>query len=355
MSARSSVSSGEARAAAISSGSAGAASIAVVPWKRVDRSRYADLCDAATTTTIFHSPEFMRIFDEFGVDHSMIVSEDSHGLLAALPVTSFSMFGARALFSSGFSTYGGPIVRPGHESVVAELLARFAAMTRDPRVVLASLQDFHGTSGRLAELGFKHTEASTLMLQLPEKFELLVKSSKLNASELGRAARSGVRIGPSTDLHEFREWRSLCSRNYIGHGRRPYPPEFFAALERLIASTSTFRFFSAVLAGKVVGGIVAVFGRREVFYLMSAIDKDLRVPGVNDGVLSEVLRASIDAGCKSFDFGATPPDAHGLINFKRKWGGTSYRYATYVKSNWIGRFGAIWVRQRPRLRLGRGK
>jgi hypothetical protein len=291
----------------------------------------------------------MRIYELFShtARQFLVCAREGDTLLAAMPVTVFEKFCVRAVFSSGFGLHGGPICRPGYEShVIEELLNTFASQFLGPLTVLVSVQDFSGSGALLPRWGFDAAPVSTHVMSLPRSYEELPKRGKSDAKFGARkAAKVGIQTSRSKDPSDFEQWQHLCSANYIGHGRRPYPSALYRAVARHIQDTDTMRFYVAKLDDRVVGGSLQVFALRQAYYWMSATDPEFRNCGVNDLVFQAVFVDAIEEGIASFDFGPSPAGAEGLARFKEKWGGLKKCYYQYSYSRALGRIGANLVRR----------
>jgi hypothetical protein len=326
----------------------------VIPYGAINREAYASLLKECPGATPFHSLDWMRIYELFSrkACQFLVCAQEGDTLLAAMPVTVFEKFCARAVFSSGFGVHGGPICRSACEpQVLAGLLKRFASHFHGPRTVLVSVQDFSGLGAALQDLGFNATLVSTHVMSLPHSFEELDKRGRSDARKgAHRAAKVGIRTSRSKDTADFERWQQLCSANYIAHGRRPYPSALYRAVAERIQETDTLRFYVAKLDDRVVGGAVLVFALRQVYGWMSATDPEFRNVGVNDVVLEALFRDAIKEGLASFDLGPSPAGAEGLARFKEKWGGLQKDYHQYSCENALGRIGANLVRYGKILR-----
>ena len=275
----------------------------VIPYSAVNREAYAALLLDCPGASVFHSLDWMPIYDLFSQKacQFLVCAQEGDSLLAAMPVTVFERFFVRAVFSSGFGVHGGPICRPGCEPQVLEgLLKTFASHFIGPRTVLASVQDFLGLGALLPRWGFKAARVSTHVLSLPHSYEELAKSGKSEAKYRARkAAKLGIRTFRSKDTADFERWQQLCSANYIAHGRRPYPSALYRAVAARIQETDTLRFHVAKLDDRVVGGIVLVFALQQGYYWMGATDPEFRNFGINDLVFQTVFSEAIGEGIAS--------------------------------------------------------
>ena len=319
----------------------------VVPYGAVNREAYAALLQNCPGATVFHSLDWMPIYELFTQKtcQFLICAQEGESLLAAMPVTVFEKFWVRAVFSSGFGAHGGPICLPGCErQVIPGLLKTFVAHFHGARTALLGIQDLPGLGGALQDKGFKATPVTTFVASMPDSLEKLQPKGRSIRKAVRKAAKAGILIFRSKDAADFERWQRLCSANYIAHGRRPYPLALYRATSELIEKTDTLRFYVAKLGDRIIGGTVQVFAIRQVFGWMSASDREFSVYGPNDVILQAVFEDAIAEGIMSFDFGPSPPGATGLINFKKKWAGVQKDYHQYSWETALGRIGANLVR-----------
>jgi hypothetical protein len=320
----------------------------VTPFESIDREAYLDLLQDCRGSSPFNSLDWMKIYELFssGVRQFLICAHEGDCLFAAMPVTVFEKFFVHAVFSSGFGVHGGPICRPGHEDkAIPGLLEAFVREFGGFRTVLLSVQDFAGLASSLRALGLKETVVSTHVLPLPDCFDKLDKKVRTFCGYATRkAAKAGIEIYRSRDPGDFEQWQHLCSKNYIAHGRRPYPAALYRAVAQLLPKSDTFRFYVAKLNGRVVAGSVQVFGSRQVYGWLNARDSEFDSYRVNDAVVQTVFQDAIADGMVSFDLGPSPGGAKGVVGFKEKWGGIQKDYYQYSWTSVLGRIGANLVR-----------
>lgn len=319
----------------------------VIPYGAVNREAYASLLQDCPEASVFHSLDWMPIYELFSQKpcQFLICAREGDRLLATMPVTVFEKLWVRAVFSSGFGVHGGPICRPGYEGqVIPGLLKAFVAHFHGSRTALLGIQDFPGLAGALQGWGFKPTPVATFIAPMPDSLEKLEPKGRSIIKAVRKSARAGIQIFRSKDPADFEQWQRLCSANYIAHGRRPYPPALYRAASELIEKTDTLRFYIAKLNDQVIGGTVQVFSIRQIYGWMSATDREFRIYGTNDVILQAVFEDAIAEGMLSFDFGPSPPGATGLVDFKKKWAGVQRDYYQYNYENIVGRIGANLVR-----------
>jgi hypothetical protein len=320
----------------------------VVRYSDIDRDAYGSLLADSSGATVFHALDWMPIYELFSPNASqlLVCARDQGTLLAAMPVTVFRKLCVRAVFSSGFSLYGGPIMRTSCGSTVLRgLLGYFERTLLGPRTVLCSIHDFAGVCGFLRERGFQPGQATTHVMMLPSSVDEFKSSLKRNVRyPINRAAREGVSVARVTAAADFEQWQQLCSDNYLAYGRKPYPRALYRAVARRLRESDALRFCAAKLEGRVVGGVVYFVALGQAFYWMSATDLRFHRFGVNHAIIHATLCDAIRTGVSLVDFGVTPEGSAGVSYFKRKWGLETQTYLHYDRVKTIGRVGANLLR-----------
>lgn len=130
---------------------------AAVEYRDIDPEAYCSLLAESNGATVFHSLDWMAIYDLFSPSTSqlLVCAWDQDTLLAAMPVSVFRKLCVPAVFSSGFSLYGGRIMCSSCEpSVLDGLLRSFertflGRRTSSPLVAGVSMGTTTRPGGRL--------------------------------------------------------------------------------------------------------------------------------------------------------------------------------------------------------------
>ncbi len=143
---------------------------------------------------------------------------------------------------------------------------------------------------------------------------------------LKRAEKSGLHIEPlSVDdaPRLFRLYESTVNRH---GGSLRYGENYFRSLAtRSMDNDLLDARVARTPEGKIAGVIVAAYHNGHAFYLHAVMDKTCRSMLPSDRLLFEAIGKAREAGMKSFSFLPSPIAQPGLIRFKEKWGGTTFR------------------------------
>ena len=331
--------------------------IEVVRYKDVCPTAYRSFIEECPAATLFHSPDWLQIYElsSSQTKQFLICARESDSIIAAMPVTQFQRLGLRAVFSSGFSAYGGPIARPETDlSVRDRILDAFTSRFLDARTVLARVHDLGNASGRLRYYRFRYTPSTTHLLQLPRTVgdldRLWGKPSRYRYA-VRRIAKAGIRVEASRSRPDLEAWHKILGEYYAAQGLRACPRELCLTISRCLSEGSTLRFFAAKKDDSVVGGLVCVFALRRAFAWMGAFLPEYRGFGVFDALFDAAVREAIEEACDYFDMGPSPSDREGIARFKQQWGGVPTALSVYSYSNTIGRIGIALARYRSLSRL----
>jgi len=256
--------------------------------------------------------------------------------------------------SMPFGTYGGPISAGADERVDAELLRALRSVLAERRS-LSFACALPPDRGPLPEalasiLGQpKVLGMSTHILELDGDFERVWKRyQKRNRAVIRKAIAAGtdVRVvsGPkaATTLH------GLYARQARGwRGHRPYK-------YRLIEGCATYegrpftQLWQAVIGNHVMSSLLAFYDDREVFPWLMGSTPECRKLGVNNYLVSEMIRDACNRGFSRVNLGGSMGNP-GIEHFKRALGAVKAPTYQYI---WDGRLFSIARRARDFLRRG---
>lgn len=271
---------------------------------------------------VYHRARWVRFAGEvFGFDPCFLQARDAAGrLVGALPLVHqrSRLFGSR-LVSLPFFNYGGAIA--GEAGVRERLVAESAALARRTGAPVLEIRDRAPLDGVATRL-----DKVAMLLDLPPTFEALSKQlgSKLR-SQVKRAERvsPGIVVGGAELVREFYAVFAPTMRDL---GTPVYPVRFFSALMAACGADARIVIVRARSVPAAAGLLVRHGDVMEVPWAASA--REFRADAVNMRLYWELLRNSIEAGCRRFDFGRSTVDA-GTYRFKAQWG------ARPVQLHWL--------------------
>jgi hypothetical protein len=181
-------------------------------------------------------------------------------------------------------------------------------------------------------------ENSTHVLELADGFDSIwMGYQKRNRNIIRKAIKAGtvarVASGPKPAGTLYGLYRGLA-RRWRGHSAHPY---------RLIEACATYsgrpfaQIWQAVIDGDVHGSLLAIYDDEEVFpWLMGSTPRS-RTLGVNNFLVSELIRDACNRGLARVNLGGSMGNP-GIEHFKRALGATKVPAIHYI---WDSRFAAM--------------
>lgn len=261
---------------------------------------------------VFHSAEWARLLAScYGYEpHYAACGE------AALPVLDVaSCFNGRRGVSVPFADACEPLIRPGvgAECIIEPIKAIGAGSEWEYLEVRGGpVPSGASQAGAFVEhrIGLEESEAV-----------LLARLHDSHRRNIRKALREGVEV----DVLETREamnayYRLHClTRQRLG--APPQPPKFFRLLHEHLVARGLGAILLARHDGRYIAGAVCLQFGRNAIYKFGASDVAVQQVRANNLVLWHAIRHFRDAGAKSFSLGRTDLPNHGLLQFKRGWGG----------------------------------
>jgi hypothetical protein len=240
-------------------------------------------------------------------------------LKAALPVCAIrSRVTGNRQVSLPFTPYCNPLVE--RESDAADLLEGPIRATAGGATFyeLRTLGAVPGIGGK----GLKcHDYHMTHILDLQAGFEGVQRNISSNIiTNKKRAVKAGVTIRPAVSEADWKTFHAIhaVTRRKQGFPIQPY--SFFANMRRFLEPGNKVRILLAELKGLPIAGIVLFQYRETMSYEIGASLPEFLEERPNHLLLWTAVESACAQGRKFFDFGKSPPDNPGLVEFKRRWG-----------------------------------
>ena len=113
-------------------------------------------------------------------------------------------------------------------------------------------------------------------------------------------------------------------------GSLRYNQTYFTSLLELARNGGAVRLYLAELDSDPVGFAVVARHAGTAYYVHGGASADARRLSPSDLILSEAITAEKEAGCRAFNFMASPADQPTLVRYKEKWGGETRTQHTYT-------------------------
>jgi len=252
-----------------------------------------------------------------------LVLEDESGYAAGIGAVVRRRGFWRTVDAMPFATYGGPIVRKGHSNPAAArraLLEAFGQWTSGRRVLRSQLSWLSGRGDEFPE-GLPARESFTHVLPLSPDFSALAGGFSPSTRRLVRQAEeSGLAIRPASTPDDLRAFYDLAVETVRRRGGETKPFSLYRRIESLLAPGGLARYHLVFHEEEPVAGSLHLFHEGVAVNWLPVSRASSWHLRPNNFLIAHMLETLSGAGYLEYNFGASPPDADGLIRFKEGWG-----------------------------------
>ena len=291
-----------------------------------DAAAWTALVAGAEGASVFHTAAWAGVWTGEWRDarwEAIAYRDPSGGYLGAIGAVVRRRGFFRSIDAMPFATYGGPIVRRGHPDapkIRRALLEAFAAWIGGRFVLRSGLAWYEGIEGEMPE-ELPFAESFTHVLPLGRPFDELAEGFAPSTRRLVRQAEeSGLAIAPASTEEHLRAFYALVVETVRRRGGTPKPYSVYRRILRDLVPAGLARYHLVAHGEETVAGSLHLFheGVAMNWLPVSRVSSWHLRP--NNFLIASVLSSLCDAGYLEYNFGASPPDAHGLIRFKEGWG-----------------------------------
>lgn len=292
-----------------------------------DRERWDALVADAEGASVFHTSAWASIWAEEwrNARWEALVLEDASGYAAGLPAIVRRHGPWRTVDAMPYATYGGPLVRRGHpdpERARRALLEAFAAWVTGRRVLRAGLAWYEGSPGDLPE-ELPARASFTHVLPLASDFEALAAGFSPSTRRLVRQSEaSGLSIRTITTPEELRLFYEIATETVQRRGGEPKPYALYERIAATMVPAGLARYHLVAHGDEAIAGSLHLFHEGAAVSWLPVSRESSWPLRPNNFLIAHVLETLCAAGYLEYNFGASPPDAEGLIRFKEGWGAT---------------------------------
>lgn len=301
--------------------------VEVVRFASLPRGRWDQLLTCSPQRTIFHTPEWISIW-ELVYPHArswVILAWSGGEIRAGLPVVQFRRGPFSNFYSLPYGTYGGPVYPRGDAEPVKGLLETFASLKGFGERVIT---DFYGECAPLTRLGFRVDTLTTQILNLSEGLkEVWQGLSPAKRRLVRQAERFGVEVVPVSP-EEIEVCYRMDEDTAHRHRCRPkFHPIIYHHLYNQLNPAGMLYWVMARRRGKPLAHIINLCYEKELFYWQGgSFSSGLRYRP-NDCLIWHTIRWGCEHGFQYYNLGASPTP--GLAKFKEGWGAKPMSYPVY--------------------------
>lgn len=290
-----------------------------------DAAAWDDLVASSPDATVFHTSAWAKVWTDEWSDArwEAIVVSDGSGYAGGIGAIARRRGLFETLDSMPYATYGGPIVRRGHpdpSSVRKLLLEAFARRASRRLTVRWQLTWYRGTREEFSERT-PPEESSTHVLPLDGGYERVAGGFSSSTRRLARqAGESGLSIRAAESVADLRAFHDLAVETVRRRGGTPKPYSLYERIFTQLAPAGLARYHLVHHKGNAVAGSLHLFHEGVAVSWLPVSREASWHLRPNNFLVASILETLCEAGYLEYNFGASPPDAAGLVRFKEGWG-----------------------------------
>ncbi len=282
----------------------------------------------------FTSPEFVALLGgEYGWG-GYVTFQDKEKIVAALPA---AIRGKKPLARLQALLDGLPApiwisddVGTERESIRQQILQ----FILESGYLKAHLTDFDNA---LDQIDSYFDQCKTTLLDLTTLPAELPPDKTLRA-EIAKATREGVAVTALDRQSQMPSFLALVNSTEARHGRtQRYSERFWNKFAELCEHDPRFSILCVSSDSHLAAAHVYVSDRDTVHNWQIYFDKSFSSLKPNQAITAHAVAMFRAKGIKSLNLGTTPPEATGVADYKRKWGGREYAYRIFKWRSLLGK------------------
>ncbi len=271
----------------------------------------------------FTSPEFVAILgSEYGWGGYVTVQNEEQ-IIAALPAAIRGKW-PLARFQALLDGLPAPLwisddFRTESDSISNQMLK----FIRESGFLKAHVTDFENA---LNQSTCQSVQCKTTVLDLTSISGEFPPDKTLRG-EIAKATRDGVTVKAFQRQSQMSNFLDLVNSTEARHGRTPkYSDRFWSRFAEQCEKDSRFSIMCVHADNQLAAAHVYFCDRETAHNWQIYFDKSFSPLKPNQAITAHAIAMFRAKGIKSLNLGATPPEATGVADYKKKWGGREYAY-----------------------------
>ena len=285
-----------------------------------------ELVLASKTSSFFLSSNWARVLQEsyhYKPLYFTIIKENKISTSVPCMEVRSAFTGNRGV-SLPFTDYCEPIA--GGKEELREVLSYMFAYGKDAGWKTIELRSGNCLAEVFPSSCFYYGHTLDISENERQIFSKFRDSTKRN---IKKAEKEGVVVKISNSMESLKEFYRLNCMTRKDHGLPPQPFYFFSKIyEHIISKKLGIVALAEHKNKKIAGAVYFHFGEKAI-YKYGASEKNHQNLRANNLVMWEAIKWYSQNGVKEFCFGRTEPENHGLLQFKRGWGGKEHSIEYY--------------------------
>ncbi len=292
----------------------------------------SELSSLLDQSSFFCSTSFLRLWDSVGGHPVCWVARVERKIVAALPGVEFGLSAVRRFQSMPDGCYGRLVGNHASSDFVSSGQAILQAI-RKQRYVSSNIYDFYGDFPSSDE--FDRQECVTLMVDIGPDWE--PPDSKIR-SEIRKSEREGATVRSFDSKRDFDGFVGLVNATSQRQGiKRKYDDQFYRALAKLAERDQRVRWYWLDYQDKSVASHINFVEHDMLVNWQVVSDREFSFLKPNQLLLATAVQKAVASGLTKLNLGATPIDAENLLAYKKKWGGSEYKYQRLTSQSILGK------------------
>jgi hypothetical protein len=284
--------------------------------------------------SLFGSFGFAELWKTVGGKAVYWVGEEQGEVIAVLPGVEFGISPVKRFYSMPDGCYGRLFIKNNCGLEPEVVAGCFMEALADAGYVKAYLFDFWGMFTRSEH--FVAEKRETLLVKIPSS-DWLPEHPQLR-QQVRSAERQNIRIERFNDDLHFSRFMALKVTVEKRRGQRSrYPPSFFKSLARLAETDRRVQWVWCEHEGQAAASHVYLIEGDMLLYWLPYSDRTFSFLRPDQYMLYATVKRLWHDGVRVLNLGTSPPQAHGLIRYKEKWGGKPHVYNCYIYRSLLGR------------------
>jgi len=305
--------------------------------KDLDRENWKEM---ARSGTFFQTLEWADICSGglgFRAEGVFLTGYADGEMISGMPAIITRKFGFRSFYSMPYGTYGEMITKGAMDEEQRDIfnanLIKFLKRGRFSRI---SITDFEGRLSEVGEPFLTWSPSFTHIIKLDSLSDYIPPDERI-LEQVRNGLKSGttrIAIRTDDDLNSFYDLYLMTEKR---HGQRTplYSKRFFRAILDTLCNSNMLYWNALLEDSRMVGSCINFIHGDTLFNWQNVSDYSKRYLRPNHVLIADAIEYAINRGIKKINLGASPPYAHSLIDFKRRWGGVRVNYDSYFSSSWM--------------------
>jgi hypothetical protein len=258
-------------------------------------------------------------------------------LVGGMPAIITQKYGMKSLHAMPYGTYGEAVFADNlSDSLTDSFYGHLDEYMHEKKFSKVTITDFNRSLSIHDESVLKRLGCFTHIISLNGRGEYHPPDKKIEV-HIRTGLRAGTKIVQVKTERQLDEFYDLYNMTERRHGKKKplYSKRFFTSILNNLKNSNKLVWISLLADNTMVGSSINFIHGEILFNWQTVSNYGKRHFKPNHILLDEAIRMGISAGVKEINLGASPPDAHGLIDYKERWGGVRIDYDFYYSSSWV--------------------